>query len=95
MSRYNLKSYRVNSSVVIWLSDYKCGMLGCSGNYSEVHHIDKNLDNNCVQNLIPLCYAHHKFVHIASVNYSFWPKKLLVLLLAKVSPFTKAIQNKQ
>ncbi len=32
-------------------------------NAVEVHHYDKNHDNNDVKNLIPLCPTHHAYMH--------------------------------
>ncbi len=29
----------------------------------EVHHLDKNRDNNSKENLVPLCPNHHRMIH--------------------------------
>lgn len=32
-------------------------------NVVEVHHLDRNRNNNVVENLIPLCPTHHMYMH--------------------------------
>ena len=29
----------------------------------EVHHLDENRENNKIDNLVPLCPTHHKYLH--------------------------------
>jgi hypothetical protein len=45
-------------------SGHCCAIKGCNEHtYLEIHHIDKNRDNNTIGNLILLCDKHHKMAH--------------------------------
>lgn len=55
-------SYRIKS---IKHYGHKC--LVCDEeNVIEVHHIDENRHNNSIDNIIPLCPTHHRYMHSAS-----------------------------
>jgi len=42
--------------------EFKC--IVCDENQMlDVHHLDKNRDNNVIENLIPLCPTHHRYMH--------------------------------
>jgi hypothetical protein len=42
--------------------DYKCIICG-EDKTVDVHHLDKNRENNTPENLVPLCPTHHRYMH--------------------------------
>lgn len=42
--------------------DYKCIICG-EDNTVDVHHLDRNRENNTPENLVPLCPTHHRYMH--------------------------------
>lgn len=42
--------------------DKKCIICG-EDKIVEVHHYDNNHNNNSIENLIPICPTHHKYIH--------------------------------
>ncbi len=55
----NYKNYRT-----ICFANHKKQCVVCDEqNIVEVHHMDENKNNNCPENLIPLCPTHHQYWH--------------------------------
>lgn len=67
-NKYASKKYRHNREIVINKYDYKCGMCFQSISDFEVHHIDRNLKNNDINNLIPLCKSCHQMIHKCNIK---------------------------
>jgi len=58
-SRFTGQNYR---QVCFSRREHKC--IICDENLVlEVHHIDNNRDNNHIDNLVPLCPTHHRYLH--------------------------------
>ena len=49
--------------MILFIYDYKCQMCSYVGFELEVHHFDKNNQNDDVFNLVPLCTHCHKLAH--------------------------------
>lgn len=49
--------------VILFIWDYRCYVCKTQNHCLDVHHIDKNYQNNQTYNLIPLCKQCHKSVH--------------------------------
>lgn len=49
----------------------------CGFEYSDIHHIDGNHDNNKISNLICLCPNHHRLIHLGLLNIADIPRRLL------------------
>lgn len=48
---------------------YVCQYIGCTWQYNlEMHHIDKNPNNNDDENCLLLCPNHHSYVHNKSTG---------------------------
>lgn len=64
-SRYSGTAYRAKCFAKF---GHKC--IVCNENLIvEVHHLDKNHDNNDINNLIPLCPTHHAYIHNNKYRY--------------------------
>ena len=70
--KYNNKTYRQNSQVVKWLANNLCSIPNCISPADQTHHADKCLDNNTLENLVPLCEMHHKIAHKANIDFFYW-----------------------
>lgn len=55
--------FRRYSVIIIHIYDYSCVICGLSSAGLEIHHIDKNIENNAGTNLVPLCKCCHKTLH--------------------------------
>jgi len=68
-----VKMYRINNLFGISLELYeqltkKCMIRGCDFSLTvDVHHIDRNNQNNNPPNLVGLCPSHHQLIH--RLNY--------------------------
>lgn len=63
--------------IIIFIYNSNCQLCSSERNKLEVHHIDKNINNNSPFNLIPLCKSCHKLVHIvANPNFQIQIKKV-------------------
>ena len=53
--------------------NFECQNLNCTKNFKslEVHHIDKNKQNNNPTNLITLCSSCHKLYHFDTIQLQF------------------------
>ena len=49
--------------VILFIYDYKCQLCPYVGFELEVHHFDKDSQNDDVFNLLPLCKDCHQLVH--------------------------------
>lgn len=87
-NKYNNSEFRQNKGVVLWLSNNECMLMDCFNTAKEVHHIDKNVQNNEITNLIPLCTSCHKFAHKGSFDFSYWRTALPVLLFQKTEMYS-------
>jgi 5-methylcytosine-specific restriction endonuclease McrA len=58
------RSYRV---ICFKWHDKKCIICG-EDKIVDVHHMDRDHDNNSPENLIPLCPTHHKYMHSRHID---------------------------
>jgi len=94
MSAYNNPAFRINRGVVIWAHYGQCAFSTCNSPYQEVHHIDQNPENNEITNLIPLCSIHHRLIHMAKVDFSFYPVQLSVHLRFRCETLDYSLENR-
>lgn len=69
-------------------SGHCCAIQHCNEHtYLEIHHIDKNRENNTINNLILLCDKHHKMAHAEVIDRKALHehKKLLTNLVVHLS----------
>ena len=76
-------------AVVLWLYDGICYIDRCRLPASNVHHCDRINTNNSLLNLVPLCEVCHKMVHRSDAYFKVQPKQIIVLLLRKISEFSR------
>jgi hypothetical protein len=63
----DISSSSVYRRVCFKIHEPKCVVCG-EHNTIDVHHIDGNHNNNTIQNLIPLCPTHHRYMHIEELK---------------------------
>lgn len=62
-NKYSNKKYRHNRELIIYKYGYKCANCNIKTSNIEVHHKNKNIDDNNINNLIPLCKQCHILIH--------------------------------
>jgi len=89
MKPHHTKEFRLMRSVSLWLHNFIC--YNCNEqNYScDIHHLDHDNRNNKLENLAPLCYGCHKIFHRIPKQNQISYKRLVVLLLRKVTIYSK------
>lgn len=62
-SNYSNKEFKLRGSIVLSLYDNECAICNNVKDWMEIHHIDRQNDNNAWTNLIPVCKDCHMIVH--------------------------------
>lgn len=62
-SNYNNKDFKFRGAIILKLYGGKCSVCSQEKDWMEIHHIDKQNDNNDYNNLIPVCKDCHMVVH--------------------------------
>lgn len=87
---YNNPEYRHNSQLLKSLFKGQCIMCNKDNCKIEIHHNDRNRQNNDLLNLAHICTDCHKIVHMS--NYKF--EKLKYLLVQKLKFWVKCLEVK-
>jgi hypothetical protein len=73
---------------------HKCSVNQClEHTYLEIHHINKNREDNNIENLILLCDKHHKMAHSGIIDSK--ALKLYKQLLSKNSSFVRSQEGER
>lgn len=64
--------------------EHKC-LICDEKNVLDVHHVDKNTENNSKENLIPLCPTHHRYLHSKYANMVSGKIKLALINLVALN----------
>lgn len=62
-SNYANKDFKFRGRIILELYNGKCSICWNKKDWMEIHHIDKQNDNNDYSNLIPVCKDCHMIVH--------------------------------
>lgn len=87
MNPYKNRQYLNIREVVLWLWDYKCHVCKEPSNSLDVHHLDRNNQNNDINNVAPACRQCHQMLHRLSIKPTLHRLTVAFLLIKKINQF--------
>lgn len=74
---YDSLAFRNSRGFLRLVFSNQCFICKKENSLIEIHHIDKNTNNNHLFNLVPLCLECHKIVHKSRVDLTKYPVCLI------------------
>jgi predicted restriction endonuclease len=67
MARNNKKFNKIKE-IIKFIFDYRCAICNHTSLNNDLHHLDRNPNNNDVFNFVVLCKEHHRLIHRIHIN---------------------------
>jgi len=87
------KKFQYLKKIIIYIFDFECNFCEVPSFNLDVHHIDKNNQNDDPLNLVPLCKDCHKIVHKNVGYYQTKMTNIQLKLLRKLSLTFRLFKN--
>ena len=86
MATYS-REYQFVRPLILFAYSSTCLLCGSTSPLLDVHHIDKNIHNNSVFNLVPLCAPCHKSTHRLGFILDVFSSHVPVNVLHQIEEF--------